>query len=679
MHGPGCPVCVIPMGRVDDAIALAERPEVIFTTFGDMMRVPGGRGSLLEAKARGADVRMVYSPLDALELARARTRSARSSSSRSASRRPRRRPRSRCCGPRAEGIRNFSVFCNHVTIGPPLRAILDSPGPAARRASSRPGHVSTVIGTRAVPTSSPTSTASRSSSPAFEPLDILAGDAMLLRQLARGPLRGREPVHAGRPAATATRARSRRSTRRWSCARRSSGAGSAGSRGARCRLRPEFADWDAEARFELPGRARRRSEGLPVRRGADRRDQAVGVQGLRHRLHARAADRHLHGLERGRLRRLLQLRAAGAAAGSRARVRPRRPRLRDELVTLAHGAGGKATRAPRRGAVPRGARQPAARRRSATPRCSTLTASRLAFTTDSYVVKPLFFPGGDIGELAVNGTVNDLAVAGARPLALSAGFVIEEGFPVADLRRDRRVDGARRARRPASPVVDRRHEGRRARQAPTALYVTTAGIGVVAAGVELGPQRVRPGDRVLVSGTIGDHGMAVMVARGDLAARGRPRERHRRRCTSSPPALLELGAGAALDARPDPRRPRDRAQRARRSDAGSPSRSTRRRCPSGRRSSAPARSSASTRSTSPTRASSSPSSPPDAADAALALLRSHPLGADAAIVGEVARRARRASSCSRPRSAAAASSTCSSATRCRGSADTSRTRPGRPG
>ena len=70
VHGPGCPVCVIPMGRVDDAIALAERPEVIFTTFGDMMRVPGGRGSLLEAKARGADVRMVYSPLDALELAR---------------------------------------------------------------------------------------------------------------------------------------------------------------------------------------------------------------------------------------------------------------------------------------------------------------------------------------------------------------------------------------------------------------------------------------------------------------------------------------------------------------------------------------------------------------------------------------------------------------------------------
>ena len=127
VHGPGCPVCVIPMGRVDDAIALAERPEVVFTTLGDMLRVPGGHGTLLEAKARGADVRMVYSPLDALELAR---------------RTPDRQVVFFGIGfettapataitllrARAEGIENFSVFCNHVTIAPPLRAILDSPG-----------------------------------------------------------------------------------------------------------------------------------------------------------------------------------------------------------------------------------------------------------------------------------------------------------------------------------------------------------------------------------------------------------------------------------------------------------------------------------------------------------------------------------------------------------------------
>jgi hydrogenase expression/formation protein HypD len=118
VHGPGCPVCVIPMGRVDDAIALAERPEVIFTTFGDMMRVPGGRGSLLEAKARGADVRMVYSPLDALEVAR---------------RNPDRQVVFFAIGfettapataltllrARAEQLGNFSAFCNHVTIAPP--------------------------------------------------------------------------------------------------------------------------------------------------------------------------------------------------------------------------------------------------------------------------------------------------------------------------------------------------------------------------------------------------------------------------------------------------------------------------------------------------------------------------------------------------------------------------------
>src|ERR687893_1648680 len=126
VHGPGCPVCVIPMGRVDDAIALAEQPGVIFTTFGDMMRVPGSKGNLIEAKARGADVRFVYSPLDALKVALDN---------------PDRHVVFFAVGfettapstavtlvrARALGVQNFSVFCNHVTIGPPLTAILDSP------------------------------------------------------------------------------------------------------------------------------------------------------------------------------------------------------------------------------------------------------------------------------------------------------------------------------------------------------------------------------------------------------------------------------------------------------------------------------------------------------------------------------------------------------------------------
>ena len=194
-------------------------------------------------------------------------------------------------------------------------------------------------------------------------------------------------------------------------------------------------------------------------------------------------------------------------------MRPRRPKLRDELVTLAHGSGGKATQALVEGLFLEELGNPLLAPLSDSA-ILDLNGSRLAFTTDSYVVKPLFFPGGDIGELAVNGTVNDLAVTGARPLALSAGFVIEEGFPIADLRRIAASMGqaAAAAGVPVATgdtkVVERGNAD--------GLYLTTAGIGVVRPGVALGPERIRPGDRVLVSGTLGDHGMAVMVARGDL-------------------------------------------------------------------------------------------------------------------------------------------------------------------
>ena len=194
-------------------------------------------------------------------------------------------------------------------------------------------------------------------------------------------------------------------------------------------------------------------------------------------------------------------------------MRARRPKLRDELVTLAHGAGGKATRALVEGLFLEELGNPLLDPLGDSA-VVELNGSRLAFTTDSYVVKPIFFPGGDIGELAVNGTVNDLAVSGAVPLALSAGFVVEEGFPVADLRR---VAGSMAAAAAAvgvpvatgdTKVVERGHGD--------GVYVNTAGIGVVAKDAALGPERVQPGDRVLVSGTLGDHGMAVMIARGEL-------------------------------------------------------------------------------------------------------------------------------------------------------------------
>ncbi|WP_424535713.1 hydrogenase formation protein HypD [Sphaerisporangium viridialbum] len=183
VHGPGCPVCVIPMGRVDDAIHIAERPDVIMTSFGDMMRVPGGRGSFLDAMARGADIRMVYSPLDALKIARENPgkqvvfmaigfETTAPSTAMTVLRAA------------AEGIGNFSVFCNHVTIIPAIKAILDSPD-LRLDGFIGPGHVSTVIGCRpydfiARDYGKPLVVAG------FEPLDVLQSVYQNLVQLSEG-------------------------------------------------------------------------------------------------------------------------------------------------------------------------------------------------------------------------------------------------------------------------------------------------------------------------------------------------------------------------------------------------------------------------------------------------------------------------------------------------------------
>ncbi|MCG5242382.1 hydrogenase formation protein HypD [Azospirillum doebereinerae] len=183
LHGPGCPVCVLPMGRIDDCVAIAEDPRVILATFGDAMRVPGSRKSLLQAKADGADIRMVYSPLDALTLAR---------------RNPDREvvffglgfettmPSTALTVLRAEreGIANFSLFCNHITITPTIKAVLDSPGMAVDGFIG-PGHVSMVIGLRPY-----RFIAERYDRPlvvaGFEPLDVLQSVWMLLDQIGRG-------------------------------------------------------------------------------------------------------------------------------------------------------------------------------------------------------------------------------------------------------------------------------------------------------------------------------------------------------------------------------------------------------------------------------------------------------------------------------------------------------------
>src|ERR1700733_4101815 len=223
IHGPGCPVCVLPMGRIDDGLSMAADPDVIFTAFGDMMRVPGTQGSPLEHKARGMDVRIVYSPSDALKIAKAN---------------PARHVMFFAIGfettapstalilmrAKAQGLKNFSVFCNHVTIIPAIRAILDSPD------MRLDGFVV----------------------PGFEPLDILQSILMLLQQLRKGEARVENqykrvvPWEGNRAALKAmAEVFQLRPYFEWR------GLGFISQ--SALRIRDEYAEWDAEQRFRIPG------------------------------------------------------------------------------------------------------------------------------------------------------------------------------------------------------------------------------------------------------------------------------------------------------------------------------------------------------------------------------------------------------------------------------------------
>ena len=361
VHGPGCPVCVIPMGRVDDGIAIAHQPGVIFTCFGDMMRVPGSDGTLLDAKAAGR--RRAHGLL-----------AARRAAHRQGEPRPRGRvlrdrlrddrPLDRAHAEARQGRRacaNFSCVCNHVTIVPPLRALLESPD-LRLDGFIGPGHVSTVVGAR--------------------PFEFIPADYGRPRGR-RGLRAARHP--AGDPHDPASSSREGRCEVENQYKRVVPWEGNLRALEVMAEvfeLRPHF-EWrglglhlaeraEALRRLRRPrrgaalqraGRARRRPQGVPVRRGAEGRDQAVGVQGVRHRLHARARDRHVHGLARGRLRRLLQLRPLRPGAGGRMSAaentavtgreqrildiietaRGKRPQFKDAQITMAHGAGGKAT------------------------------------------------------------------------------------------------------------------------------------------------------------------------------------------------------------------------------------------------------------------------------------------------------------------------------------------------
>src|SRR5215831_18144629 len=249
VHGPGCPVCVLPMGRIDQGLSLVDDHHAIFTTFGDVMRVPGRQGSPLERQARGADIRMVYSPLDALKLAREH---------------PDRQvvffaigfettaPSTALTLMRARQLRvdNFSVFSNHVTIVPAIRAILDSPD-MRLDAFIGPGHVSTVIGARpyafiARDYAKPVVIAG------FEPLDLLQAIVMILRQLRDGRADvenqyGRVVPPDGNLPALRVLAEvfELRPYFEWR------GLGFISQ--SALKLRPEYAAWDAEVTFDVPG------------------------------------------------------------------------------------------------------------------------------------------------------------------------------------------------------------------------------------------------------------------------------------------------------------------------------------------------------------------------------------------------------------------------------------------
>jgi hydrogenase expression/formation protein HypD len=248
VHGPGCPVCVLPMGRVDDCVAVAKRPEVIFTTFGDAMRVPGSKGSLLQAKADGADVRMVYSPMDALALAKKNLdrevvffaigfETTVPSTALTV------------LQAKADGVKNFSVFCNHITIVPTIKAILDSPD-LQLDGFLGPGHVSMVIGT--APYEFVSAYYKRPMVVAgFEPLDVLQSIWMVLKQIKEGRAEIENqyarivPEGGNSPAlAAVAEVYELREFFEWR------GLGSIDHSGLK--VREEFAEFDAEVKFTMP-------------------------------------------------------------------------------------------------------------------------------------------------------------------------------------------------------------------------------------------------------------------------------------------------------------------------------------------------------------------------------------------------------------------------------------------
>lgn len=517
IHGPGCPVCVLPIGRLDMAIALAARPNVTLASYGDMLRVPGSGGrSLLKAKAEGADVRMVYSPLQAVALAEQRpdreivffavgfetTTPPTALALRAA---------------RAKGLKNFSVLCNHVLTPAAIRAIMESGEAPELDGFVGPGHVSTIIGADAY------APAARAYAKpiviaGFEPVDVLDAVLRLVRQVNRQSAEvenayARAAPSAGNAAARAAMAEAfaLRPSFAWR------GLGEIPE--SALKLGEAYAAFDAEARFALEAasaedhkacacgdilRGQKRPADCKVIATACTPDHPLGACMVSSE--GACAAHYLYGRFRERER--------GVSAGRKGPF-PRGLDLARGALDMTHGPAARASAQLFQELILPALANPALAAAEDQGRLA-VGAERLAFSTDAYVVTPLFFPGGDIGKLAVHGTINDLAMAGAEPLALSLSLIAAEGTPLALLQQVLESVGAA-SREAGVPVITGDTKVVEAGRADP-LYLVTSGVGRIPAALAEPPAaaRIRTGDVILVSGTLGDHGVAVLCARGEM-------------------------------------------------------------------------------------------------------------------------------------------------------------------
>ena len=489
LSGPGCPVCVTAATDLDKAIALAQLPGVTIASFGDMVRVPGSRSSLQQAKATGADVRIVYSAQDALAIARDNpTKSVifigigfeTTAPTIAAS----------ILQAEQEELKNYFVLSLHKTCPPIMKAILDL-GEVRLDGIICPGHVSAVIGSRPYQFLADNYRIACSVS-GFEPVDILLAVNSLVEQIeSEQPTvdiayrRGVKPE--GNPIALKLMGNVFEGDEaNWR------GIGKVPASGLR--IKKEYEKFDAAKRFDVKTPPAREPKGCIWELSS----AALAPPPIASYSARCACQRNLSGLVWCQRKEPAQ------------RITSMQSTMEDKIL-LAHGSGGKLMHNLIANLLPA----------LANPLLNKMEDSavfsakgKVAFTTDSFIVKPLFFPGGDIGKLAVCGTVNDLAMSGARPLYLSLAFIIEEGLPIAELKKviksiaETADEAGVKIVTGDTKVVDRGGADK--------LFINTAGIGIVPEGVNISAANARPGDKIIISGTVGDHGIAVLSQREGL-------------------------------------------------------------------------------------------------------------------------------------------------------------------